>query len=170
MAVPRFLPRLLRVLELEEEQLQSALESAIGELRRLQSALSAAGNNQRQGRRLIASSVQADSCEDRLAGIEQVRSAADFKQKLLPRIADAEDEAACAREEFLAKRVERRQVEALLEAAQAEHNLEIRRRSQASLDEWYLSRDQGHEANRQLQRKPTPRSPRPADPELEAEK
>jgi flagellar export protein FliJ len=168
-AVPRFLPRLLRVLELEEEQRQSALESAIGELRHLQSALAATVASQRQGRRLIASSVQAGSCEDRLAGIELARSAADFEQKLHPRISDAEDEAAHAREEFLAKRVERRQVEALLEAAQAGQNLESLRRSQASLDEWYLSRDQGREANRRLRQKSTPRSPRPSSPELETE-
>jgi flagellar export protein FliJ len=169
LAVPRFLPRLLRVLELEEEQLQSALESAIGELRRLQSALTATVASQRQGRRLIASSVQAGSCEDRLAGIELARSAVDFEQKLLPRINEAEDDVTRAREEFLAKRVERRQVEALLEAAQAENNLEIRRRSQAALDEWYLSRDQGRGANRRLRQKSSSRSPRPSGPELETE-
>jgi hypothetical protein len=170
LAVPRFLPRLLRVLELEEEQRQSALESAIAELRRLQSALSAAVAGQQQGRRLIAASVQADNCEDRLAGIEQVRSAAGFEQKLLLLIPEAEDEATRARDEFLAKRVERRQVETLLEAAQAKSNLESLCRTQALLDEWYLSRDQGHEANRRLQQKRSPRSPRPISPELEAEK
>ncbi|MDR3723834.1 MAG: flagellar FliJ family protein [Terracidiphilus sp.] len=167
--MPRFLPRLLRILELEEEQRQSALESAVGELHRLQSALTATVASQKRGRRLIASSVQVGSCEDRLAGIEMTRSAADLEQKLHPRIAGAEDDVTRAREVFLAKRVERRQVEALLESAQAEYDLEIRRRSQAALDEWYLSRDQGREANRRLQRKNPSRSPRPSNPELEAE-
>jgi hypothetical protein len=52
----------------------------------------------------------------------------------------AKREAADLREVFLAKRVERRQAETLLREAESRQALEADRRTQHSLDDWYLSR------------------------------
>ena len=142
MAVSRALRRLVRVLELEEEQYQISLETAMAELHRLQNALEAAGERERGGRQLISSSVVRNQIEDRLAGIEQTRSAAMSQRHLVPRIADAAADAAERREEYLAKRTERRQAETLVDAAQAQADLEASRRNQSALDEWYLNRRQ----------------------------
>ena len=51
MAVPRALRRLLHIRSLEEEQRWLALESAIGELKRLERALAATAERDRRGRR-----------------------------------------------------------------------------------------------------------------------
>jgi hypothetical protein len=42
--------------------------------------------------------------------------------------------------EYLAKRVERRQAETLIEEAQAQNALDAGRRSQQALDDWFLNR------------------------------
>jgi flagellar biosynthesis chaperone FliJ len=140
MPVSRALQRLLRVLELEEEQCQAALETATAEFRRLERAFEAAGAQERGGRRLIAASVLRDAVEDRLAGIEETCIALRSRQVLAPRIANAEADVADLREEYLSKRVERRQAETLVEEAQKQAELENNRRGQMSLDEWYLNR------------------------------
>jgi hypothetical protein len=139
-AVSRALQRLLRVLELEEEQCQAALETATAEFRRLERAFDAAGAQERGGRRLIAASVLRDELVDRLAGMEETRIAIRSRQYLTPRIVDAEANVEDLREEYLSKRIERRQAETLIEEAKKQVELENSRRGQMSLDEWYLNR------------------------------
>jgi hypothetical protein len=75
MAVSRGLRRLLRIRDLEEEQCRLALESAMGTLHRLQHALEATVERGRRGRRLIEASVHSGELTDRLAGLEEIRSA-----------------------------------------------------------------------------------------------
>ena len=145
MAVSRALRRLLRVLAIEEEQRRVALESALGELRQLEHALGATGDRDRRGRLLVTSSVLSDELTDRLAGLEETRAAMRCATALRPRIAEAEGEVEELREEFLAKRVERRQAETLVEAAAARDASEAARRGQQSLDDWYLNRFRGRE-------------------------
>lgn len=140
MAVPRTLKRLLRVLELEEEQRQTALQSALGELHRLERAIDTASDQERTGRQIVTAGVLKDEFEDRLAGLEQARAALHARDVLMPRAADARVVAAERREEFLAKRVERRQAETLIESVEAQEELIASRRRQAALDEWFLNR------------------------------
>ena len=56
------------------------------------------------------------------------------------RIAEVARQAAARREAFLAKRVERQQVQTLIEEAQAAEAAEAGRREQQSTDEWFLGR------------------------------
>jgi hypothetical protein len=140
MAVSRALRRLLQVRDLEEEQSRLALESAVGELHCLEQALTAAFERERRGRRLVDESVQTGQWMDRFAGIEETRSAKSHAVVLKPRIAAQNEEVAELREDFLVKRVERRQAETLIEESEAKEAIEAGRRGQQSLDDWYSSR------------------------------
>jgi hypothetical protein len=139
MAVSRALRRLLRIRELEEEQNRLALESALGELNRLEYALEATIERGRQGRRLVLASAQSGQVMDRIAGFEETRSAGSHEKALAPRIHSKQMEVATRRQEFLLKRIERRQAETLIEESEAQDALEADRRGQQSLDDWYGS-------------------------------
>jgi hypothetical protein len=140
MAVSRALRRLLRIRELEEEQNRLVLESASGELNRLEQTLVAAFERERQGRRMVESSARSNQLMDRFAGLEETRSAGLYVVALGPRIDAKQEEVAVRRQEFLAKRVERRQAETLIEETEALEAIEAGRRGQQSLDDWYNSR------------------------------
>ena len=129
MAVSQALRRLLRVLEIEEEQ--------SGNLER---SLTVTRVRERSGRRLVISSAQSGELRDRLAGLEETRAARRRAEALAPRIADAEVEVTAFREAFLAKRVERRQAETLISETEAQDAVIAGRRSQQALDDWYLNR------------------------------
>ncbi len=140
MAVSRALRRLLRVLNIEEEQARLALESAVGDLGQLERALTATRARARSGRRLVNVSAQTGDLPDRLAGLEETSAAKRFAEVLTPRIADAESQVDSLRQAFLAKRVESRQAETLIEEAEARDAIVASRRSQQGLDDWYLNR------------------------------
>ncbi len=147
MAVSRALRRLLRVLAIEEEQRRLELESGLGELARLQRALTATAERDRGGRRMVAESASTGKLQDRVAGLEETRAAERLALVLKPRIAGMESEVTALRREFLAKRIERRQAETLVERAEAREAMEEQRRSQRMLDDRYLSRLQGAEGD-----------------------
>jgi flagellar biosynthesis chaperone FliJ len=134
------LRRLLRIRELEEEQNRLALESAMGELLRLEHALTATLDRERRGRRLIGASAQTGEVMDRVAGFEEKRSADCHAVALKPIIEFQAEEVTARREDFLEKRVERRQAETLIQEAEAQEDLDADRRGQQSLDDWYSSR------------------------------
>ena len=140
MAVSRALRRLLRVLEIEEEQCRLALESALGSLKRLDHALAAAIERERRGRRLVVSSAPSVEPIDRLAGLEETRAGSRHAAALAPRIAQTEQEVATKRQTYLDKRVERRQAETLIRETEARDAMEAGRRGQRTLDDWFLSR------------------------------
>ena len=140
MAVSRALRRLLRIRELEEEQNRLALGSASGELNRLEGALTATFERERQGRRLVEASAHSNQMMDRFAGLEEARSASLHAIALGPRIDAKQEEVTARRQEFLAKRVERRQAETLIEETEAREAIEAGRRGQQSLDDWFNSR------------------------------
>jgi hypothetical protein len=75
-----------------------------------------------------------------VAGLEEGRSATRRAAALRPWIQDAGEEVAALREAYLAKRIERRQAETLLQKAEAAGSREANRRNQQALDDWYLSR------------------------------
>jgi flagellar biosynthesis chaperone FliJ len=148
MTVSPALRRLLRIRDLEEEQSRLALESALGELHRLKHALAATAELSRRGKRLVGASAQTGELPDRLAGLEEMRSATRRVAALAPRIADAELDVAKLRQEFLSKRVERRQVETLIKETEARDALEAGRRGQQAADDWYRNRRHREEAQR----------------------
>jgi hypothetical protein len=143
MAASRALRRLLRIRDLEEEQGRIALESAVGDLSRLQQALVATTGRDRGGRRLVRESAVSGEFRDRLAGLEETRAADRMVLVLKPRIEEAEGGVAALREEYLARRVERRQAGMLVEEAEARDALEAERRSQMGLDDWFRNRLHG---------------------------
>lgn len=140
MAVSPTLRRLLRVLNLQEEQSKLALESSTGQLRRLESAAEAAIGQARAGRRLVSTSAQTGELPDRLAGMEETQAARRRTVALGPRIEDQKLEVEDLRQEFLAKRVECRQAETLIHEAEMREAIETGRRQQQNLDSWYLNR------------------------------
>ena len=140
MAVSRALRRLLRVLTIEEEQCRLALESALGELRLFERALSATIDQARGGRRLVIASAQSGELPDRLAGIEETHAADRRASVLALRIEEAQSNSDVLRQAFLAKRVECRQAETLIAEAEARDALIAARRTQQGLDDWYLNR------------------------------
>ena len=125
---------------MEEEQRQAALESALGDLSRLEVALAVARERERRGRRLVAASAETGDLIDRIAGLEEMRTARRHAATLTPRIAEAELSVIARRREFLAKRVERRQVESLIQKAELKEAVQAGRRAQGELDGWFLSR------------------------------
>lgn len=140
MPVSRALRRLLSVLELEQEQARGALELAIAGLRRLESARSSTLERERAGRRLVVASAGSGELVDRLAGLDEARTARRLSVFLRIRIANAHQEVVARQEAFLAKRVERRQAATLIEEAEARDAAVAGRREQQSTDEWFLER------------------------------
>jgi hypothetical protein len=139
-AVSRALRRLLRIRNLEEEQSRIALESAVGDLRRLEHAQAATVERDRRGRRLFDSSVHTGDLPDRLAGLVEQHAADRAQRALSPRILDAEQDVAGLREDYLDKRVERRQAETLVKESEARDALDAERKSQQGLDDWFRNR------------------------------
>jgi hypothetical protein len=74
---------------------------------------------------------------DRLAGLEETRAAGRHASALAPRIAAAELDVVALRREFLARRVERRQAETLIQETEAQDAAEAGRRGQQALDDWF---------------------------------
>jgi hypothetical protein len=140
MAVTLAMRRLLQVLEIEEEQAKLALESALGELRLLEQRRAAAVERNRSGRQLVKTSAQSGILTDRWAGLEEALAGNRHAALLMPRIAEADMLVGERRKEYLARRVERRQAETLIEEAEAREAADALRRSQQALDDWYLNR------------------------------
>jgi hypothetical protein len=137
LAVSRTLLRLQSIREAEERQIRAQMESAQAELRRLEKALMNNFERSRGAQALLASSVRSDEQVDRVAALQELATAERVAKILLPRIAVAETAAGAIRQEFLAKRIERRQVESLLDAANERLAIEAKRKSQTALDDWH---------------------------------
>lgn len=144
MAVSRAMRRLLQVLEIQEEGCRAAVALARAELKRLEQAITWNVERERAGRRLLAASAAsgeiAEQIIDRIAAIEEAQVAKRIAAALVPRLAELESAANARQQEFLGKRIERRQTETLIEKAEALESIEAGRRGQRNLDEWFLSR------------------------------
>jgi hypothetical protein len=151
MAVSRAIRRLLQVLKIQEEQCHAAMELARAELKLMEQALTRNVERDRRARRLLAASATsgeianqiADRIIDRTAAIEEAHLAKRIAAALLPHIAELESTANARRQEFLGKRIERRQAETLIEEAEALKTIEAGRRAQQDLDNWFRSRGTG---------------------------
>lgn len=146
MPVSRSLRRLLRVRDIEEEQCRLALESALGELNRLERAMAATVERDRQGRRLVEAGVRGGELLDRVAGLEETHAASRMATVLASRMAETALDAAALRKEYLGKRVERRQAETLIGETEARDAVATGRREQQGIDDWYRSRMRSAEA------------------------
>jgi hypothetical protein len=142
--------RLLRVLQLEEEQRREALNHALGALRRLEQSREQAVERERRGRRLVVTSALSGEIADRLAGLEETRAGARRFAALKPLIVAAQAEVEARRQVLLTKRVERRQAETLVEEAETQKALATGRRNQQALDHWYLNRLRRNEVNQEI--------------------
>ena len=124
MPVSRAMRRLQQVLEIQESECMAAMESARAELTELEHALTRSTARARDGRLLVADSATTGEVLDRIAGIEETRTARRLAAALEPRIAEAQEVLDAMRREFLSKRIERRQTETLIEEAEAADKVE----------------------------------------------
>jgi hypothetical protein len=125
---------------MEEDQSRKLLELALAELAELERALGEAKQRERAGRHLIRASAASGEVLDRIAGMEESRSAIRRIAALGARIRNAEDRAASLRQEYLGKRTGRLQAETLADAEHAHEAAISLRRGQQALDDWYLNR------------------------------
>ncbi|HEY1803282.1 MAG TPA: hypothetical protein VGG45_02270 [Terracidiphilus sp.] len=139
MAVSRGLQRLFEVRALEEELSRAALEECLGTLRRLEAALRRAKERERDGRRQVTARAGSADVADRIAGLEETRAASRSAAALKPEIAEMEAEVAARRQQYLAKRTERRQAETLIRKIEASDAIVSDRRAQGTLDDWFLT-------------------------------
>ena len=140
MAASRSLRRLLEVLRIQEEQARRAAAEATAETQRLRTGLDQARARECAGRRLVTAGAHSGSAVDRVAGLEEVRIARRVEAMLSPRVAWAEGEEQQRRQQYLARRTERRQAETLLEATERNAVREESRRAQQLSDELHLDR------------------------------
>jgi flagellar export protein FliJ len=139
-AISDSLRRLLHIRTLEEEQRKLALDSALAELHRLEGALGATRARERAGRSRIALSSRSGDAADRIAGLVECESARHRAQILEARISETTQRIGRSRDEYLAKRVERRQVETVIQEARSAQDAETARREQQGVDEWFSAR------------------------------
>jgi len=132
--------KLLRVREMEEEQSRAALERALSEQKRLEAALEEAKRRERKGKELLAESAFTGELTDRVAGIEEIRTAERHAGGLKARLGGAEQVVELRRQEMRARRIERLRVETLITRRQEEEAVETERRAQRDLDDWFLQR------------------------------
>lgn len=140
MAVSKTVRRLLHVLELEEGSRRRELEASQSELAQLEGALTAASKQGIEGRLLFASGVRSDDLSDRLAGQAEIDAGRRCGEVLQQCIQESTQVVESLRTAFIEKRVERKQAETLVKAAEARVSLEEDRRTQQSLDTWFLMR------------------------------
>jgi flagellar biosynthesis chaperone FliJ len=142
-SVSRGLRRLLQLRLLEEEQSRVALEAAVGELQRLEEGVARAIEQSRHSRQLIRKAIQSDNLPDRLAGLEVGYAATRQSHSFSAAVGPSLQAVNLLREKYQEVRVERRQVETLVQEAEAAAALRADRSSQQFADDWYGSRRQG---------------------------
>lgn len=140
MSVSRALERLLGIRTAEERHRRTLVELATAELHCVEDALKSALERTRLGRERIVSGILADESTDRIAGLEEIAASARIQTALLDKIESVEDQVANLRRDLLAKRIERRQAETLVNTARARDALEAGRKGQLELDDWYRTR------------------------------
>jgi flagellar biosynthesis chaperone FliJ len=140
MRAPRFLARLLRIRELEEERSRLELEAAVREQNRIASALEEAVRHEAQARRDFASGVSDMDAAGRAAAViemERSRRQQDFFELMLNSV---ESEVIRRRREFRTCQTEKEQVEELPHKEKANLQEKSDRRVHQLLDDWYARR------------------------------
>jgi hypothetical protein len=133
------LQRLLDIRQAEEERSRQEMETAIAELQNLELADATTHERGKRACRLLASSAQTGDLMDRIAGLHEMATADRLQRMLIKKIDAARKDAQGKRQELLAGRLARRQVEALVDAKSAEARVEANRKIQSALDDWHRS-------------------------------
>lgn len=137
--MPSMLARLHSIRIVEEQEKRTAMDLAMSNLGRLREAAAANDARTRQARLLISRSINNGDLEERHAGQQELMLASRTAKNIADLIEAADQALLGLREQYLAKRVERRQVEALLKAEREKLQREETRRAQFQLDEWFRS-------------------------------
>ncbi len=137
MPVSKSLERLLRVFEIQEEMRRRDLAEAQAMLAKLEDAVTAAGEKASRGRKVLASALQSNDVNNRVAGQVEIESVELLRTFLQKNVEDTSIILERARAGFLGKRVERQQLEALVKAAETLAQVEADRKAQQSLDDWF---------------------------------
>jgi flagellar biosynthesis chaperone FliJ len=137
MSGSKTLRRLARIRELEEEQSRLLLEAAARSREEAVGELLAAHQERRDGRADLVRGVERDDVRDRVTGLVRMETALRRTESLRPRLDQLDRELASQREEYLARRTARRQVETLLSEAELLARQETDRRAQQMLDDWF---------------------------------
>jgi aspartokinase len=153
MAISDSLRRLLHIRTLEEEQRKIVLDSALAELHSLESTMVAMRARERTGREHVVLSSRSGDTTDRIAGLVECDSARRSAHMLEARISKAALRAGEAREEYLSKRVEKRQAETIIGEAEDVQDAEAARHEQQGVDEWFSARQHARGANRRNEAK-----------------
>lgn len=136
------LRRLLKLRALMEELSQLELERRHGEVRRLEAAAERGRAEARTTRRDALRRLEAGDPEWGMDFADADLLA--WKSGNLLALAEARrPEVEAARAEFLERRLERRQVETLVEEAAAAEAIEDGRREQKSVDDWFQGQGRG---------------------------
>lgn len=139
MPVTKSLERLLRVFEIQEETRKRDLGEAQARLAKMEEALTTAGQKVDRGRMLLASALQLNELHNRVAGQVEIESGELHKAFLQKNVDEMSIIVEQARTGYLDKRVERQQVETLVETAERLAAAEEVRKAQQSLDDWFLN-------------------------------
>ena len=136
MSRSRELRGLVALRDVQEQQAALRLESAIKELRRLEREWGIANARSSVARELVRTSAKTGQLEDRLSGLQEIVSAELSRRRLAMRVRSANQVVERTRFDAIAKRVEKRQAEILLENALNQDALRSLRREGMALEEW----------------------------------
>lgn len=137
MSGSKILRRLTRIRELEEEQSRLALEAAARIREQAAAELLAAHQEQLDGRSDLVRGVEHNDPRDRQTGLIRMQVATRHAEHLRPQLQQLDKQLARQRDEYLARRTARRQVETLLGEAELRARQEADRRAQQMLDDWF---------------------------------
>jgi flagellar biosynthesis chaperone FliJ len=140
MAASASLRRLLAIRLTEEEQRQMEMEKAVAELQRLEGLQNKLRTHFKCVRELFESSAHTGETVDRIAALREISADRRLETLLAEKIEVARMDIERKKQGFLAKRLERRQVETLVDRMSAEGATEAGRKLQAALDDWHRSR------------------------------
>lgn len=140
MPVSSAMRRLLGIRQLLEEHGHGLLTVARAELSRLENAIAATARRAQRGRELVGTSARSGNLADRLAGLEETLAAKRWVEALTEKLILARANVNDLEISHLKQRMERRQVETLIEEATAEDAVQAARHRQRTLDDWYRSR------------------------------
>jgi flagellar export protein FliJ len=151
MAKRNVLERLWRLRELEEEQSRLELEARVAERSRVAQNLAEISANAAKSRGDFLARLGDPDTAARTGALVELEHARRGQTAIRPRLDQAEAEVELQREEFLARRTGRRQVETLLDRVREAARSETARRAQQMLDDWYGRRGSVRKSPRQVE-------------------
>jgi len=137
MAKRQALKRLWRLREMEEEQSRLELEARVVDRNRVAERLATVVEEAVQSRKSFAARLGDPDTVARTAALMELEQARRLQTAIRPHLEQAESEVELRREEFLARRTGRRQVETLLDREEEKAREATARRAQQMLDDWY---------------------------------